>query len=153
MYGCAAGAALDFVRFLPRSTVPQETSPGDQKPVVLVKPESQLLQALGKGREARLKVLCAGVCIGYADAGIDPGFVNIQTTAVIQDDLEHGFPPAINCWFSRDWLSGEIETTSKEISLRAMVLRQSLMPLGQPTPYNDAGFAAIQPRHSPPRVL
>ena len=27
------------------------------------------------------------------------------------------------------------------------------VPIGQPTPYSNAGFAAIQPRHSPPRVL
>ncbi len=96
---------------------------------VLVKPESQLLQSFGEGREASLKVLCAGVCIGDADTGIDPGFVNIQTTAVFTEDFEHGVPPAEDCRVGRDWLSGEIESTSEEISLRATVLRHSLMPL------------------------
>ena len=85
------------------------------------------------------------MCVGNSDAGIDSGFVYIQTAAVIQDNFEHGVPPANDCRLSRDWLSGEIESTSEEISLRAMVLRQSLMPLGQPTPYSYAGFAAIQP--------
>ena len=79
--------------------------------------------------------------------------MDIQTTAIGSDNLEYGIPPAKDCRLSRDWLSGEIESTSEEISLRATVLRQSLMPLGQPTPYTNAGFAAIQPRHSPPRVL
>ena len=93
------------------------------------------------------------MCVGNSDAGIDSGLVYIQTTAVILDNFEHGVSPAKDCRLSRDWLSGEIESTSEEISLRATVLRQSLMPLGQPTPYKNAGFAAIQPRHSPPRVL
>lgn len=38
--------------------------------VILVKPERQLLQALGEGREVSLKVLSTGVCIGNADTGI-----------------------------------------------------------------------------------
>ena len=98
-------------------------------------------------------ILSTRVCVGDPDASIDPCFVDIESTAVVQDYFEHGVPPAIYCRLSRDWLSGEIESTSEEISLRATVLRQSLMPFGQPTPYKYAGFAAIQPRHSPPRVL
>ena len=61
---------------------------------VLVKPESQLLQPLGEGREACLKVLSAGVCVGDANAGIDPGLVNVQSTAVLTKDFERGVPPA-----------------------------------------------------------
>ena len=78
--------------------------------VILVKPERQLLQALGEGREASLKVLSTGVCIGNADTGIDPGFVNIQPAAVFTEDFEHGVPPARDCRVGRDWLSGEIFT-------------------------------------------
>ena len=96
--------------------------------VILVKPERQLLQVLGVGREASLKVLGAGVCIGDTDTGIDPGLVNIQTTAVFAEDFEHSVPPARDCRVGRDWLSGEIESTSEEISLRATVLRHLLMP-------------------------
>ena len=91
--------------------------------------------------------------IGDSNASIDPGFVDIQSTAVIPDDFEHGVPPAKDCRLSRDWLSGEIESTSEEISLRATVLRQSLMPLGQPALYKNAGVAAIQSRHSLSRGL
>ncbi len=61
---------------------------------VLVKPESQLLQTLGEGREVGLKVLSAGVRVGDANAGIDPGLVNIQSTAILTKDFEHGVPPA-----------------------------------------------------------
>jgi hypothetical protein len=121
--------------------------------LMLLKPGSQTPQILRERREASFKVLCSEVRIGNPDAGINPGFVDIQSTAIKPDDFEHGVPPAKDCRLSRDWLSGEIESTSEEISLRATVLRQSLMPLGQPTPYKNAGFAAIQPRHSPPRVL
>ena len=96
--------------------------------VILVKPKRQLLQALGEGREASLKVLSTGVCIGNADTGINPGFVNIQPAAVFMEDFEHGVPPARDSRVGRDWLSGEIESTLEEISLRATVLRHSLMP-------------------------
>jgi hypothetical protein len=121
--------------------------------LMLLKPGSQTPQILSERREASFKVLCSEVRIGNPDAGINPGFVDIQSTTVELNDFEHGVPPAEDCRLSRDWLSGEIESTSEEISLRATVLRQSLIPLGQPTPYRNAGFAAIQPRHSSPRVL
>ena len=39
-------------------------------------------------------------------------------------------PPALYSYKTdSDWSSGEIESTSEEISLRATVMRQSLMPL------------------------
>lgn len=41
-----------------------------------------------------LKVLSAGVRVGDANAGIDPGLVNIQSTAILTKDFEHGVPPA-----------------------------------------------------------
>jgi hypothetical protein len=120
---------------------------------MLLKPGSQSPEILWKRRKASFKVLSSEVWVGNSDARKDPGFVDIQSTTVKLDDFEHGVPPAKDCRLSRDWLSGEIESTSEEISLRATVLRQSLMPLGQPTPYKYAGFAAIQPRHLPPWVL
>ena len=96
---------------------------------VLVKPESQLLQAHGEGQEASLKVFGTRVCISDADAGIDLGLVNVQSTAILTENFEHGVPPARDYRVGRDWLSGEIESTSEEISLRAKVLSHSLMPL------------------------
>ena len=46
------------------------------------------------------------------------------------------------------WLENEPKET-----LICAVTSAVLMPLGQPTPYTNAGFADIQPRHSSPRVL
>ena len=58
-------------------------------------------------------ILRAIVGISDADTGIDPCFVDIKSTAIKTDS---------------DWSSGEIESTSEEISLRATVMRHSLMP-------------------------
>jgi hypothetical protein len=55
---------------------------------VLCKPFTQLIQTSCKGRKASLLVLCAITGISNADAGIDPSFVDIQSTAVIFDDFE-----------------------------------------------------------------
>ena len=94
------------------------------------KPFIQLPEPFGKGREAGLLVLRAAVCVGDADTGVNPGLVDIESAAILAKDFEHGVPPVKeNCKVGRDWLSGEIEPTSEEISLRATVLRHSLMPL------------------------
>lgn len=74
-------------------------------------------------------ILGTSVGIGNTDAGIDPSFVNIKpTTDFTKDFKQKKIPPANICRAGRDWLSGEIESTSEEISLRATCLRQSLMP-------------------------
>ena len=96
--------------------------------IVFMKPVSQTSEIVWKRREASFMVIGTGMGISNPDTGVDPGFVDIQSTAVVPDDFEHGVPPAKECRLSRDWLSGEIETTSEEISLRATFLRQSLMP-------------------------
>ena len=68
------------------------------------------------------------VVVGDANAGQNPRLVYIETAAVGKKNFEHGVPPARDSRVGRDWLSGEIESTSEEISLRATVLRHSLMP-------------------------
>jgi len=40
-----------------------------------------------------LFILRKSVCIGNTDAGIDPGFVDIKSTAVFTKDFEHLVPP------------------------------------------------------------
>ena len=62
--------------------------------VVFGKLVSHLLQSPGKRGEASLLILRASVCICDTNAGVDPGFVNIQSTAVLTKDFEHGVPPA-----------------------------------------------------------
>ena len=47
------------------------------------------------------------------DTSINPGFVDIKSTAIKTDS---------------DWSSSKIESTLEEISLRATVMRHSLMP-------------------------
>lgn len=97
--------------------------------VVFGKPFRQLPEPFGKGREAGLLILSTSVGIGNADAGIDPGFVDIKPTTVFTKDFkQEKIPPENISRAGRDWLSGEIESTSEEISLRATCLRQSLMP-------------------------
>ena len=94
------------------------------------KPFIQLPEPLGKGREAGLLVLRTAIGVGNAYAGVNPSFVDIKSATIFAKDFEHGVPPAnYICRVGRDWLSGEIESTSEEISLRATVLRHSLMPL------------------------
>jgi hypothetical protein len=41
-----------------------------------------------------LLILGTTVCVGNADAGKDPGFVDIKTTTVFTKDFEHKVPPA-----------------------------------------------------------
>lgn len=83
-----------------------------------------------KRTRAGLFVLRAAVGIGNADTGVNPSFVDIEFAAILAKDFEHGVPPAKQiCRAGRDWPSGEIETTSEEISLRATVLRHLLIPL------------------------
>lgn len=97
--------------------------------VIFGKPFGQLPEPFGKGREAGLLILGTSVGIGNTDAGIDPSFVNIKpTTDFTKNFKQKKIPPANICRAGRDWLSGEIESTSEEISLRATCLRQSLMP-------------------------
>ena len=51
--------------------------------IVFSKPKTQFLQSFGKGREAGLFILCTFKGIRNADTGIDPGFVDIKSAAVI----------------------------------------------------------------------
>ena len=50
-------------------------------------------QSFGKGRKASLFILSKSICIGNTDAGIDPGFVDIESTAVFTKDFKHRVPP------------------------------------------------------------
>lgn len=65
--------------------------------------------------------------IRNTDTGIDPGFVDIESTAVFTKDFKHRTSFAKSD--GSDWSSGKIESTLEEISLRATCMRHSLMPL------------------------
>ena len=87
----------------------------DLPAVVLGKPGSQVVQALGEGGETSLLVLGATVGVGDSDAGIDPGLVDVETAAVFTKDLKSQFePPQRRNWgLNRDWPSGKIESIWK----------------------------------------
>lgn len=65
--------------------------------------------------------------VGDANASVNPGLVNVETAAVIQDDFEYGIPPAIV--FAGSAGTGHLENrvNFKEISLRAVSLHHSLI--------------------------
>jgi len=54
---------------------------------------AKISQSFGKGRKASLFILSKSICIGNTDAGIDPGFVDIESTAVFTKDFKHRVPP------------------------------------------------------------
>jgi len=56
--------------------------------VVFSKPVTQLVQTFCKGRKASLLILCAFVGISNTDTGIDPGFVDIKSTAVVFENFK-----------------------------------------------------------------
>ena len=80
--------------------------------VVFGKLVSHLLQSPGKRGEASLLILRASVCICDTNAGVDLGFVNIQSTAVLTKKLKrHNEPPKGRLeGFGIDWSSGKIES-------------------------------------------
>ena len=99
--------------------------------IVFSKPINQLLQPFGKGREASLLILGTTVCISNPDASIDPCFVDIQSTAIKTKNFERQKNNLLREYSYKtdsDWSSGKIESTLEEISLRATVMRHSLMP-------------------------
>ena len=40
-----------------------------------------------------LLILCTAIGIGNTDAGIDPGFLDVKSTAVVTKDFKHRVPP------------------------------------------------------------
>ena len=62
--------------------------------VILRQPCGEVSQALGEGLKAGFIIPGSVVIIGDANASVNPSLVNVETATVIQDDLEHGVPPA-----------------------------------------------------------
>ena len=100
----------------------------DFRTVVLLKPRSKVSQALGKSRETGFVVLGSAVIVRDTDAGKDKVLVNVETAAVVEDDFEHGAPPAIVFAGPAGTDRPENRVDFKEISLRAVSLRQTLIP-------------------------
>lgn len=125
----------------------------DLNALILVQPLRKLPQTFGEGCETGFVISCSSVGVGDADTGKDPGFVNVKTTAVVKLDFEHGVPPVTYSQERQGLVIRENRVDFTEISLRAVSLRHSLLPLRMTDAIYKCGVAAIQPRHSPPRVL
>jgi len=96
--------------------------------VILRQPCGEVSQTLGEGLKARFVILGSVMIVSNANASVNPGFVNVQTAAIIQDDFEHGVPPAIVFAGSAGTGRPENRVDFKEISLRAVSLHHSLIP-------------------------
>ena len=97
---------------------------------VFRKPVSQIPQSVGKRGKASLLVLCPAIGICNTDTGKYPGLVNVQSTAVLRRILNAiCLPPDTVFGEVRQGLATRQNRVDlKEISLRAVVMRHSLMP-------------------------
>ena len=76
-------------------------------------------------------ILRTSVGISNTNAGIDPSLVDIKPTAIVFENFKRQKNNLLKVYSYKtdsDWSSGKIESTLEEISLRATVMRQSLMP-------------------------
>ena len=99
--------------------------------VVFCKPRTQFIQSFRKGRKTSLLILRTSVGISNTNAGIDPSLVDIKPTAIVFENFKRQKNNLLKVYSYKtdsDWSSGKIESTLEEISLRATVMRQSLMP-------------------------
>ena len=62
---------------------------------VFGEPACQIVQTVGECGETSLLVLCAIVWVCDADAGIDPCFVNVKTTAILAKNLKRYIEPPV----------------------------------------------------------
>ncbi len=61
----------------------------DIRALVGMKPERQPLKVFGERREASFMIHSTLFVVGNPNAGVDPGFVDIESTAVVAEDFEH----------------------------------------------------------------
>ena len=87
---------------------------------VKCKPVDEFPKSLGEGRETRLLVMGDAVRVCDANAGKDPGFVNVQSTAVFTENFEHNSPPK-ELQGRQGLVIRQNRVDLKEISLRAAV--------------------------------
>ena len=62
--------------------------------VILRQPCGEVSQTLGEGLKTGFIILGSVVVVSNTNASVNPGLVNVETAAVIQNDFEHGVPPA-----------------------------------------------------------
>ena len=85
----------------------------DLRAVILGQPDCEVSQALGEGLKACFIILGTIVTVGNANASVNPGLVNVEAAAVVQDDFEHGVPPAKYSQDQQGLAVRKIESISK----------------------------------------
>ena len=96
--------------------------------VQLRQPITKVSKTSGESGKPGFMVIGSVMTVSDANASVNPGLVNVEAAAVIQDDFEHGVPPAIVFAGSAGTGRPENRIDFKEISLRAVSLRHSLIP-------------------------
>ena len=91
-------------------------------------PTAKVSKTFGESSEPSFVVMSLVVTVSNANASVNPGLVNVKTAAVVQNDFEHGVPPEIVFAGSAGTGRPENRVDFKEISLRAVALRHSLIP-------------------------
>ena len=76
-------------------------------------PTTKVSKTFGESGKPSFVVLCSVVTVSNANASVNPSLVNVEAAAVIQDDLEHGVPPAKYLQGQQGLAVRKIESISK----------------------------------------
>ena len=85
----------------------------DLSAVIFRQPCGKVSKPLGEGGKTGFIILGSVVTVSNANASVNPGLVNVKAAAVIQDDSEHGVPPAQYLQGQQGLAVRKIESISK----------------------------------------
>jgi len=85
----------------------------DLRAVQFRQPTTKVSKAFGESGKPGFVVIGSVVSVSNANASVNPGFVNVETAAVIQNDFEHGVPPAKYLQGQQGLAVRKIESISK----------------------------------------
>ena len=85
----------------------------DLRAVQFRQPTTKVSKTFGEGGKPGFMVIGSIVTVSDANTSINPGLVNVETAAVIQDDFEHGVPPAKYLQGQQGLVVRKIESISK----------------------------------------
>jgi hypothetical protein len=81
--------------------------------VQFCQPITKVSKTFGESGKPGFVVIGSVVTVGNANASVNPSLVNVETATVIQDDLEHGVPPAMYLQGQQGLAVRKIESISK----------------------------------------
>lgn len=85
----------------------------DLRAVIFRQPCGKVSETFGEGGKTGFIILGSVVTVSNANASVNPVLVNVETAAVIQDDFEHGVPPAKYLQGQQGLAVRKIESISK----------------------------------------